>query len=318
LALAVEVERLTKRYAPTGRGAKAGDGAVEALRGVDLSVREGELFALLGPNGAGKTTLLSVLTTLRAPTTGTARVLGHDVARERDAVRRRIGVVFQEPAVDMKLSCLDNLVLMGILYGHGFAAARQRAREVLRQLELEDTAARTPRELSGGQRRRLELGRALVPRPALLFLDEATLGLDVDARRAFWAGVRGLAASGHTVVFTTHYMDEADVADRITMIDRGQVVAEGTPAALKSQVGAGVLLLATDDDEASARWLRSRGKEPHVTDRGVYLEDPEPGALVPELLKSLPQRVLRVEVRETSLEDVFVRRTGRALREASR
>jgi ABC-2 type transport system ATP-binding protein len=193
---AVEVKAVVKKYPK-----------VEALKGIDLTVGRGEMFALLGPNGAGKTTLFSILATLRAPSSGSARVLGRDVVTERDAIRREMGIVFQEPAIEQRLSGGDNLYLMGLLYGHTMSGARKRAGEILEQLGITDIAGRLARELSGGQRRKLELARALVTDPKILFLDEATLGLDVDARRLFWGQIRGLADSGRTVFFTTHYME---------------------------------------------------------------------------------------------------------------
>lgn len=155
------------------------------MRGIDLRVRRGEMFALLGPNGAGKTTLFSILSTLLKPSTGTARVLGFDVVGQRAEIRQRMGIVFQEPALEQKLSVRDNLRLMGLFYGLSFHAARDRSEILLDKLGLKDVASRETQKLSGGQKRRLELGRSMVARPEILFLDEATLGLDVDARRNF-------------------------------------------------------------------------------------------------------------------------------------
>jgi ABC-2 type transport system ATP-binding protein len=301
-APAVEVRGLTKHY-----------GKVEALRGVDLSVQPGEMFALLGPNGAGKTTLFSVLATLRAPTAGTARVLGHDVVEARDAIRRAMGIVFQEPALEQRLSGRDNLVLMGLLFGLSVGGARRRAAELLAELSLTEAADRPARGLSGGQRRKLELARALVTDPRILFLDEATLGLDVDARRSFWVQIRGLAAAGRTVFFTTHYMEEADVADRIALIDGGRVIALDTPGALKSRLGGGVIRLKTADDVAAAAWLTERGFKPERHAAGLRLIHADPAAVLPEILRHLPVGVERVEVNAPSLEDVFLTLTGRGL-----
>ena len=298
---AVEVRGVVKRY-----------GAVEALRGIDLTVNAGEMFALLGPNGAGKTTLFSILATLRAPTEGGARVLGLDVVTERDAVRRAMGIVFQEPAIEQRLSGRDNLLLMGLLYGLPTAAARRRADEILGQLGLAEAADRPAKTLSGGQRRKLELARALVTDPKILFLDEATLGLDVDARRGFWGHVRGLAAAGCTVFFTTHYMEEAEVADRIALIDAGRIVALDTPRALKARLGGGVIRLKTDDDPRASAWLAEKN---FAVEGGaeLMLLHADPAAVLPELLRHLPVKVLRAEVREPSLEDVFLKLTGRKL-----
>lgn len=301
-ALAVEVRGLVKRYGP-----------VEALKGIDLDVRPGERFALLGPNGAGKTTLFSILATLRAPTDGRARVLGRDVALQRDLVRASMGIVFQEPAIEQRLTGRDNLTMMGLLFGLPRGEARRRAAELLNELSIAEAADRPASTLSGGQRRRLELARALVTNPRILFLDEATLGLDVDARRLFWGHVRGLAAAGRTVFFTTHYMEEAEIADRIALIDHGRIVALDTPRALKGRIGGGVVRLQTEDDEAARGWLAEHGFSPERTPDCLMIVHSDPAAIVPELVRHLPAKVRRVELNEPSLEDVFVRLTGRGL-----
>jgi ABC-2 type transport system ATP-binding protein len=287
-------------------------GALEALKGIDLTVNCGEMFALLGPNGAGKTTLFSILATLRTPTAGSAAVLGHDVVTARDAVRKAMGIVFQEPAIEQRLTGRDNLQLMGLFFGLSRAAARQRAGELLERLGLGEAADRPAKTLSGGQRRKLELARALVTDPGILFLDEATLGLDVDARRMFWAEVRGFTSTGRTVFFTTHYMEEAEVADRIALIDAGQIVALDTPRALKARVGGGVIRLQTEDDARAREWLTERGFTPEASQE-LMLVHADPAGLLPEILRNLPVKVQRVEVHEPSLEDVFLKLTGRGL-----
>ncbi len=301
-AAAVEVRSLGKNY-----------GKVEALKGIDLTVGSGEMFALLGPNGAGKTTLFSILATLRAPTAGAARVLGRDVVADRDAIRREMGIVFQEPAIEQRLSGRDNLMLMGLLYGHTMASAKKRASDILARLGLGESADRLAKTLSGGQRRKLELARALVTDPRILFLDEATLGLDVDARRMFWGQIRGLADEGRTVFFTTHYMEEAEVADRIALIDSGRIVALGTPSELKARVGGGVVTLRTADDERARAWLGEHGFVPEAGGQGITIVHADPAAIIPDLLRNLPVKVERAEVHEPSLEDVFLKLTGRGL-----
>jgi ABC-2 type transport system ATP-binding protein len=301
-APAIEVRGLVKRY-----------GQVEALKGIDLTVQRGEIFGLLGPNGAGKTTLFSILATLRSPTTGTACVLGRDVTTERDAVRRAMGIVFQEPAIEQRLTGRDNLLLMGLFFGLPRAKAGQRASELLDHLGLAEAADRPARTLSGGQRRKLELARALVTDPSILFLDEATLGLDVDARRVFWAEVRAIAAAGRTVFFTTHYMEEAEIADRIALIDTGRIVALDTPRALKGRIGGGIIRLQTEDDEQARTWLTAQGFAPTAANPGLMLVDADPAAVLPDMLRHLPVRVRRAEIHEPSLEDVFLGLTGRGL-----
>jgi ABC-2 type transport system ATP-binding protein len=267
----------------------------------------------LGPNGAGKTTLFSILATLRAPTEGTARVLGLDVVTQRDAVRHAMGIVFQEPALELRLSGRANLELMGLFYGLGPGAAKRRAAEIIEELKLGEAADRPAQTLSGGQRRKLELGRALVADPQILFLDEATLGLDVDSRRGFWAQVTALAATGRTIFFTTHYMEEAEVADRIALIDQGRIVALDTPRALKARIGGGVVRLKTEDDAKARAWLAEQKFEAGSGDGEIMLVHADPAAALPEILRHLPVKVQRAEVHEPSLEDVFLQLTGRGL-----
>ena len=300
---AIETRGLTKTY----------DGKVEALRGVDLVVKRGEMFALLGPNGAGKTTLFSILATLRKPSGGEARVLGLDVLKERPAIRQRMGIVFQEPALEQRMSVRDNLLLMALFYGLSLTTARQRVVEIIETLQLKDIEGRQAQKLSGGQKRKLELARSLVSNPDILFLDEATLGLDVDARRNFWAQVRMFVRSGRSVFFTTHYMEEAEVADRIALIDAGRIIALGTPKELKNRIGGGVILLGTQDDSKALDWLTAQGYKPERNERGILVVHAEPAAVLPIILAEMPVKTLRAEVHEPSLEDVFLTLTGRGL-----
>ncbi|HEV2110792.1 MAG TPA: ABC transporter ATP-binding protein [Gammaproteobacteria bacterium] len=300
---AIETRGLTKTY----------DGKVQALRGVDLAVQRGEMFALLGPNGAGKTTLFSILATLRKPSGGEAKVLGLDVLTERPAVRKRMGIVFQEPALEQRMSVRDNLLLMALFYGLSMTDARRRVQEILETLQIKDIEDRQAQKLSGGQKRKLELARSLVSSPDILFLDEATLGLDVDARRNFWAQVRLFIRSGRTVFFTTHYMEEAEVADRIALIDAGKIIALGTPKELKSRIGGGVILLGTQDDAKAIAWLAGEGYKPEQSERGIVLVHAEPAAVLPRILAEMPVKTLRAEVHAPSLEDVFLTLTGRGL-----
>ncbi|HEY1992221.1 MAG TPA: ABC transporter ATP-binding protein [Gammaproteobacteria bacterium] len=300
---AIETHALTKTY----------DDKVPALRGVDLEVKRGEMFALLGPNGAGKTTLFSILSSLRKPTSGQAKVLGLDVLTERSALRRRMGIVFQEPALETRLTVRDNLLLMALFYGLSMKAARKRTGEIIDELQLGEISGRTPQKLSGGQKRKLELARSMVSDPDILFLDEATLGLDVDARRNFWAQVRKFVASGRTVFFTTHYMEEAEVADRIALIDAGKIIALGSPQELKSRIGGGVILLGTEDDAKASAWLTQKGYKPEQSERGLVVVHSEPAAVLPQVLAEMPVKTLRAEVHEPSLEDVFLTLTGRGL-----
>ena len=209
---------------------------VEAVRGVSFTVAGGELFALLGPNGAGKTTTLHMLTTVREPTRGTASVLGFDVRREAASVRGVIGMVFQEPALDDRLTARENLQMHAVLYAIPRAETAAAIDRALAWASLEQEATRTVRTFSGGMKRRLELARALMHDPKVLFLDEPTVGLDPQARRHLWESVRSLRREGLTVFMTTHYLEEAEGCDRVAIMDRGEVIALGSPAELKPQV----------------------------------------------------------------------------------
>jgi ABC-2 type transport system ATP-binding protein len=300
--ISIEAKSVVKRY-----------GETVVLDGIDFSVRAGEMFALLGPNGAGKTTFFSMLSTLRKPTSGQLRVCDRDVVSERSWVRRNIGIVFQDPALAQVLSVRENLQVMARFFGLSGAITRKRTEEMLSNLQLAKVADRPVRTLSGGQRRRLELARALMADPQVLCLDEATLGLDLHARRLFWSEVRNLAGRGKTVFFTTHYMEEADVADRIALIDKGRIIALDTPRALKARIGGGIIRLTTEDNAGAHEWLRQHGHAAEIGARGLTIVAADPTALVPHLLTGLPMRVLRVDVHEPSLEDVFLLLTGRSL-----
>jgi len=223
-----------------------------------------------------------------------------------------MGIVFQEPALAGRLSVRDNLVLMGLFYKLGRAAARRRSDELLDTLGLAEASRRPANKLSGGQKRRLELARALVSSPDILFLDEATLGLDVDARRAFWEEIRRQVRSGRTVFFTTHYMEEAEVADRIALVDNGHIIATGTPRALRERVGGGIIRLETEDDARACGWLTDQGVD-YTENDGILIVTPTPAELLPDILAGLPVKARRAEVREPSLEDVFLTLTGRRL-----
>jgi ABC-2 type transport system ATP-binding protein len=217
-------------------------GPVRALDGATFSVGHGEIFGLLGPNGAGKTTAMRILLTLLRPTAGRAEVAGLDVLAEPVAVRRRVGWVPQEKTADPLLTTRENLLFMAGMYHLPARAARQRAADLLALAGLDGAAGRLARDLSGGMRRRLELAMGLVHVPAVLFLDEPTLGLDVGVRRGLWAYLREIRRSGTTVVLTTHYLDEADaLCDRVAIIDRGRIRATGTPAGLKQRSGSSTL-----------------------------------------------------------------------------
>ncbi|MEO6891539.1 MAG: ATP-binding cassette domain-containing protein, partial [Ktedonobacteraceae bacterium] len=231
----IEIQDLWKSFRVRGKG-------VEAVRGIDLRVEEGEIFGFLGPNGAGKTTTLRVLATLLPPDKGRAIVAGHDLLREPARVRASIGYVGQAGGADGMASGRENLVLQARLYGMTKDAATKRAAELIADLEMAPFADRLARTYSGGQRRRLDLALGIAHRPALLFLDEPSIGLDPQSRAHLWEEVRKLHASGTTIFLTTHYLEEADsLCDRLAIIDDGKIVAEGTPTQLKQQIAGDVI-----------------------------------------------------------------------------
>jgi ABC-2 type transport system ATP-binding protein len=230
MTYAIEAEQLVKHY--TGRG-----GDVEAVKGVDLHVREGEVFGFLGPNGAGKSTTVRMLTTLMTLTSGSARVAGVDVTADPDAARRRIGVALQEAGLDIRQTGRELVILQGRLYGLSQAQAAERANALLKLVDLEEDADRRIKGYSGGMKRRLDLASALVHQPDVLFLDEPTTGLDPASRLTVWDELRRINEQGTTVFLTTQYLEEADqLCDRIAIIDAGVIVAEGTPAELKADL----------------------------------------------------------------------------------
>ncbi|MFI0348924.1 ATP-binding cassette domain-containing protein [Actinomadura sp. 9N407] len=245
-------------------------GKVRAVDGIDLAVPAGTVHGFLGPNGAGKTTAVRILATLLRPDAGTARIFGHDVRHERAQVRRRVSLTGQFTSVDEGLTGMENLVLVGRLLGRSWTGARARAAELLAAFELDEAANRLVKGYSGGMRRRLDIAAGIVVTPDLLFLDEPTAGLDPRSRNEVWDIVRALVAAGTTVLLTTQYLDEADqLADRITVIDRGKVIAEGTPAELKASVGTGTLHVRVLDPERRPEAERLLARELQVP---VHLE----------------------------------------------
>jgi ABC-2 type transport system ATP-binding protein len=306
----VEVEGLVKRY---GRG----EGALVAVNDIRFSVRAGEVFGFLGPNGAGKTTTISVLCTLLRPTAGTVRVAGHDVVREPDEVRRTIGVIFQDPTLDSQLTAQENLDFHAFAYGVPLSEARARCEVLLRILGLWERRRDQVKTFSGGMKRRLEIARGLLHRPRLLFLDEPTQGLDPQTRSLIWKELLGLRdADGVTLFLTTHYMDEAEYCDRIAIIDHGEIVALDTPDGLKARVGGDVVTVATSDDaRAGAEIVERWGLAVNEGPAGLWLEVERGDRFVPELVRGLSMEVRSISVRRPTLDDVFQKLTGRAIRE---
>jgi len=306
---AIAVERLERAF-----------GDVLAVRGVDLEVDEGEIYGFLGPNGAGKTTTVRMLTTLLLPTAGRATVAGHDVVAEARAVRASIGVALQEAALDPLMTGRELIRLQATLQGLPTAEGRRRADDLLERVDLIAAADRRVGGYSGGMKRRLDLAAALVHEPRVLFLDEPTTGLDPVSRKTIWEEVRALNDEGTTVFLTTQYLEEADqLADNVAIIDQGRIVAEGTPDALKAEIGNPhvQLQLADGSVDAAERVLAEIGKLLPPSDGRTVLVEVENGAAdIPRVVRALDDAGVGVEALELvrpTLDDVFVATTGHHL-----
>ena len=304
---AVKVDGLVKRF-----------GEVEAVRGIDLEIPVGEVFGFLGPNGAGKSTTINMLCTLLRPTAGTAFVAGHDVVRERDSVRRNIGLVFQDPTLDTYMSAERNLRLHADLYGVPRALLADRMHQVLDMVGLWERRASKVETFSGGMKRRLEIARGLLHSPRVLFLDEPTIGLDPQTRASIWGYIAELRkAEDITIFLTTHYMDEAEYCDRIAIMDSGRIIALDTPAALKASVGDDRIQIHTDDDVAAIRALEVHfGLTASMADNAVTFRVAHGEQFVPRLFADFPIPIRSVNVSRPSLDDVFMSYTGSTIRDA--
>lgn len=287
-------------------------GGREALAGVSFNVRSGETFGLLGPNGGGKTTLFRILTTLLAPTSGSAAICGYDVLNQRGEARRRIGVVFQSPSLDIYLTARENLRHSGHLYGLGGRHLESRIDSVITGVGLRDRADDLVKTFSGGMRRRVEIAKGILHEPEVLILDEPSTGLDPGARRELWNQLQALRkVSGVTILMTTHFMDEADRCDRLAILDRGALVACGTPAELKARIGGDCVTIQCDEPIVLAGEVTARvGSPALVVDGLVRIETTNGPAIVSRLMAEFSSRVHAVTLGKPTLEDVFVHETG--------
>ena len=311
---AITVENLRKQF-----------GDFEAVKGVSFEVGAGEVFGFLGPNGAGKSTTINMLCTLLTPTSGRARVAGHDVVAERDDVRRNIGLVFQDPTLDGYLTAAQNLKLHAELYGVPTKLVGPRMEQVLRMVGLWERKDGQVMSFSGGMRRRLEIARGLMHSPRVLFLDEPTIGLDPQTRRSIWTYIRQLQEREEITIFmTTHYMDEAEWCERIAIMDQGQIVALDTPERLKGGVGADRVTIQTDDNDAAIAALREcLGVEAQIAEGAVTFRIEAGEQFVPRLFAEFdPARnpelpaISGVSVSRPTLDDVFMSFTGSTIRDA--
>ena len=297
----ISVQNLVHRY-----------GDRTALNGVSFDVRPAELFGLLGPNGSGKTTLFRILSTLMIPVAGRTLILGFDGARDPNNLRRHIGVVFQAQSIDIKLTATENLRHQGHLYGLRGARLKSRIQEMLARVGLADRAREKAETFSGGMQRRLELAKGLLHHPSVLLLDEPTTGLDPGARRDLWQYLQTLRDEEKvTVIVTTHLMEEAEHCDRLAILNEGKLVALGTPAELKHEIGGDVILLDTRDPEALAEKIRARFEvDAQVLDGQVRLERENGHRFITDVVETFPGEIEAISVSKPTLEDVFIHRTG--------
>jgi ABC-2 type transport system ATP-binding protein len=302
----ITVENLTKKF-----------GELVAVNDISFQVAPGEIFGFLGPNGAGKTTTINILCTLTKPSSGKAIVNGYDVVHQQSEVRQSIGLVFQDPSLDERLSGWQNLYFHALVYNVPAAVRRQRIEQVFKMMELWDKRNSTVRTYSGGMKRRLELARGLLHYPRVLFLDEPTLGLDPQTRNRLWEYILDLRKREQITIFlTTHYMDEAENADRIAIMDHGKIVALDTPNRLKHIVGKDIISVGTDDNDKAAEEIRRRYQiEVRQDGNELVFEVAKGENFLPDFIREFGSRVLSIGLRHPSLDDVFLKLTGREIRE---
>ena len=302
----IRVENLVKKF-----------GALAAVDDISFNVSPGEIFGFLGPNGAGKTTTINILCTLSKPTSGRALINGFDVIRQQSQVRQSIGLVFQDPSLDERLSGLQNLSFHAMVYNVPASVRDQRIEQVLNMVELWDKRNSIVRTYSGGMKRRLELARGLLHYPRVLFLDEPTLGLDPQTRNHIWEYVLEMRKrEGTTIFLTTHYMDEAEKADRIAIIDHGKLVAMDTPEKLKNRVSKDIISIKTDDNNKAAEEIQRRYQTEARHDGGQLTFEVSNGEeFLPNFVREFGTRIVSISLRRPTLEDVFLKLTGREIRE---
>jgi ABC-2 type transport system ATP-binding protein len=302
----IKVENLVKRY-----------GNLTAVDDISFEVEEGTIFGFLGPNGAGKTTTINVLCTLLSATSGKAFINGYDCEKEPSPVRKSIGIVFQDTTLDKELTAYENLAFHAYLYSVKRSDIKTRVHDALRFVELYERKDDLVKKFSGGMKRRLEVARGLIHHPRVLFLDEPTLGLDPQSRAHLWEFIAGMPKKHNVTIFmTTHYMEEAEVCNRIAVIDNGKIIAEGSPEELKKTVGGDVISLKTRDNRWSKEEIkRLFGIESEEKHGELYITTNKGDACIPELIRGLADMVISVKLQRPTLNDVFLKLTGKAIRD---
>ncbi len=301
----ISVENMVKRF-----------GSITAVDGITFGVDENSIFGFLGPNGAGKTTTISILCTLLDPTSGKAFLNGHDCSAESAAVRKSIGIVFQDSSLDKDLTARENLMFHARLYNVATPERKQRVDEALVFAGLQDRADDLVKKFSGGMKRRLEVARGLIHKPKVLFLDEPTLGLDPQSRSSLWEFIIELPKKHDVTIFmTTHYMEEAEVCDHIAIIDKGKIIASGTPGSLKKLIGGDVIYLKTSDNRKAAETLQKLfGLSATEKDGEIFISTPRGDSCIPALIREIGDIVLSVRLQRPTLNDVFLKLTGKEIR----
>lgn len=301
----ISVENLSKRFGP-----------ITAVDNISFEVDEGTIFGFLGPNGAGKTTTINILCTLLLPTSGRAYINGHDCVKEPSEVRKSIGIVFQDPTIDKDLTAYENLFFHAYLYNLKRREIKKRIDEVLNFVGLYERRNDLVKKFSGGMKRRLEVARGLMHSPKVLFLDEPTLGLDPQSRTNLWEFITELPLKSNVTVFmTTHYMEEAEVCNRIAIIDRGKIIATGSPEELKKTVGGDVIYIKTTDNRKAKKEIEGIFNL-EVSEKGdeLFLTALRGDTCIPEIIRAIGERVLSVRLQRPTLNDVFLKLTGREIR----
>ena len=302
----IKVENLIKQFGP-----------ITAVDNVSFEVDEGSIFGFLGPNGAGKTTTINILCTLLRPTSGKASISGNDCSGESSKVRKSIGIVFQETTLDKDLTAYENLMFHAYLYDIKKSAIKERIHDVLHFIGLYERKDDLVKQFSGGMKRRLEVARGLLHRPGVLFLDEPTLGLDPQSRAHLWEFIVELPQKHNVTVFmTTHYMEEAEVCNKIAIIDGGKIISMGSPDELKKSMGGDIIYIKTSDNKNAKREIEKLlNIEVSEQDDELFLTTLKGDACIPEIIKTIKENVLSVRLRRPTLNDVFLKMTGRRIRD---
>jgi len=302
----INVEHLSKKF-----------GAVTAIHDVSIEVEEGTIFGFLGPNGAGKSTTINILCTLLSPTSGKATIAGYDCMQDSSMVRKSIGIVFQDPTLDKELTAYENMMLHAYLYNVKRSEMKARINDALSFVDLYERRDDVVKKFSGGMKRRLEVARGLIHRPRILFLDEPTLGLDPQSRANLWDFITELPRKHNVTVFmTTHYMDEAEVCDRISIIDSGSIIATGTPDELKKTIGGDVIYIKTSDNE-KAKVEIEKLFDVDVSEKNdeLFLTTLKGDSCIPQIIKTIGDKALSVRLQRPTLNDVFIKMTGKQIRD---